>query len=138
MNYQLRYRKNGKTILHGKKYGSVAEAEAMAIGLSLPGWEIIKVVKRAGTSMIWVTRDGRRMKVSEMEDAHLLNTLNMLYRRYQAKVISLYHSGYYRTASTVKSNGPAKLFEDKGDLAGWPGILEEYKTRVMQIPIEWQ
>ena len=32
---------------------------------------------------IWVTRDGRKIRICDMTDGHLQNTINMLYRAYR-------------------------------------------------------
>ena len=137
--YQIRHRSRGKTLIHGKKYQTAAEAYTMAVGLGLENWEILQVVSRSElTKIIWITRDGRKIPISEMATDHLLNVLNMLYRRYQTKLIRLFEGGFYKIAINTQSDGPAGMFADNGELAGWPAILKEYRARnPRHIPSEW-
>jgi hypothetical protein len=41
------------------------------------------------TKTIWETKDGRRVRVRDMEDGHLVNTIHLLNRAYERRLLSL-------------------------------------------------
>jgi hypothetical protein len=123
-------------IIHKGRYGSQAEAEAMAKGLGFIDWQVYIVV--GPVEMVWVTRGGERIPLSQMEEAHLINTLNMLYRRFMHKVVFFYQNNPSPIGDRVFKNGPATMFPDKDNMAGWPALLAELRRRwPNHVPREW-
>lgn len=80
----------------------------------------------------WRTRDGRRIKVKKMEDAHLANTINYLKRRIA--------SGEYKEPLEIHTcpvwdidDGPCYGCENdeivRADLEQWVVVLTAEQTR---------
>lgn len=135
-HFQIRHRRDKPGwLLHAVRYSSYAEAEAMARGLGYREFEIVEV----HGPKVWLTWDKRRLQLTDMTTQHLLNTLNMLYRRMLMKSLSYYRAGQGAVGERVIEHGPAAMFPDKGSLAGWPSLIAEYRRREPQyLPKEWR
>lgn len=51
------------------------------------GW-VAETQTSLGDILIWKTADGRRLKLTEMGDSHIINTRNMLQRRLNERINS--------------------------------------------------
>ena len=99
----------------------------------------------APTKTVWVTREGECVKVSEMSDSHLLNTIRYLRRKAESQLVrSAYRLGIY-----LEDDPPdgaywaAQAAEDellnmepddvlREDCPTFPAMLAEAKKRGLQ------
>ena len=80
------------------------------------------------TKDTWVTRDGRKIKVADMEGTHVVNTYNMLIRWAQAKIWDEV-SAAYSAMSHCHGDGALMACEQAAmqwDYAGPQGYCREY------------
>lgn len=55
---------------------------------------------------VWVTKDGRRIAVSDMSEEHVKNILRMFIRKERERAISLMFTTYGRDQFDVKDRYP--------------------------------
>ena len=94
---------------------------------------------------LWTTKDGRRLKIYDMDDSHLLNTIAMLQRNAEAKRIDT--SVWYTFCEEPHGDGAMDAFMSEQE-AIWNSTWEDWvpeiyenltddaKRRGLQIPIQ--
>ena len=70
--YRIRHRKGTRFVWHPTPYDSEIQAHAMATGLGFTSFEIW----HNANEPIWVTGNGRSIRVAGLSDAHLRNILS--------------------------------------------------------------
>ena len=99
------------------------------------------------TKKVWVTRDGRRIKVKDMEDAHLVDTVRMLRRwakfKVELQVLQFLRlpeptgdmalMAYDRELDALLERTPDDLL--KQTVRTWPALLRELRRRKLETPL---
>jgi hypothetical protein len=98
------------------------------------------------TKTIWVTKEGSRIRVRDLEDSHLLNIIRLLRRNAGRHMLGLEISvlAYLKSdppdgAYSAAEDGYADLLESDVDqflhetCPTWPALLAEAERRKLQI-----
>ena len=76
---------------------------------------------------LWTTKDGRKVRICDMEDDHLINTVRMLQRNGEARRIN--NSVYYATCMGPNGEMAQLAFEQECDQM-WDATFESYVPRI--------
>ena len=94
---------------------------------------------------LWTTKDGRKLRICDMEDSHLVNTIQLLQRTAEAERIR--NSVFYATCIGPTGDMAQVLFDQECDQvwqADWddyvhpiyPNMVKEAKSRGLTIPVQ--
>ena len=101
------------------------------------------------TTTTWVTRDGQRVPVSDMTDAHLVNTIRYLRRSANASITDEIQSGYSllgtlqgemaidcveRDLQFLEETADADAYLED-NCPTWPALLVEAEKRGLKVEV---
>ena len=76
---------------------------------------------------LWTTKDGRRVRICDLHDTHLVNTINMLRRVAAAKQVQT--SLFYTVGPQPSGEMAQACYEDEQQRA-WDATWEDYVHRL--------
>ena len=87
-------------------------------------------IREGNTEATWTTRDGRVLRIVDMSDNHLINTIRMLRRKYVAKLATTV--AWYATCTGPQGDMASVAFDQEFDR------LAEDDWRSVADPMFWQ